>query len=185
VKIIAVDQNQDKVQLLENQVRTVSPEADIHGFLKEADALSCAKKIFNSSPQIQIKAFGSFDVFVNGEVLPFRRERAKEMFAYLVDRRGSLVTRKELSSTLFEDHDYSRSTQTYITQIIQSLKNTLKEAQIEDCFVVGYNGYAVDVSKISCDSYDYLDGKPEADNYFHGEYMSQYSWGEEQLYQFE
>jgi len=138
-----------------------------------------------SGKKVWIKTFGSFDLFVDDKVLPFRRERAKEVLAYLVDRRGSLISRKEISAVLFEDQEYTRATQTYLTQIIQSLKKALEDAGIPEILVVEYNGYAVDTKKFSCDSYDFLDGKPEAKKLYRGEYLSNYSWAEDRWYQFE
>ena len=41
---------------------------------------------------IFIKTFGGFDVFVNRERIYFSSEKAKEMLAILVDRRGSSVS---------------------------------------------------------------------------------------------
>ena len=39
----------------------------------------------NNGAWIVVKTFGSFDVFVDGEMLVFPRSRAKEVLAYLVD----------------------------------------------------------------------------------------------------
>ena len=38
---------------------------------------------------IFIKTFGGFDVFVDGKQVHFSSEKAKEMLAVLVDKRGS------------------------------------------------------------------------------------------------
>lgn len=130
------------------------------------------------------KTFGNFDLFVKGKILVFPREKSKEVLAYLIDRHGSAVTRKEMAAIIFEDREYTRATQAYLTQIIKNLKKVLDEAEIGDIFVTGQNTYAVDVTKIRCDAYEYLEGDAEALNAFHGEYMCQYSWGEEQMYQF-
>lgn len=47
-----------------------------------------------------------------------------------------------------------------------------------DAFSVGYNRYAIDPKEVTCDYYEYLDGKPEGVRSYNGQYMSQYSWGE-------
>lgn len=60
----------------------------------------------------------------------------------------------------------------------------LEELGIPGFLVIGQNSYAVNTDLATCDSYDYLDGDPEALNQFHGEYMIQYSWAEESTYQF-
>ena len=38
--------------------------------------------------------------------------------------------------------------------------------------------WSVDVHKLKCDYYEYLNHSPGSDNDFHGEYMAQYSWAE-------
>ena len=128
--------------------------------------------------KIYMKTFGNFDVFANGRNVVFKRSPAKEVLAYLVDRRGSSVNRKELAAVLFEDREYTRATQSYMTQIIKSLQETLKNEDAEDLLIISHNSYAVDTSKFSCDAYDYLNGIPAALNAFRGEYMNQYSWAE-------
>ena len=131
-----------------------------------------------TTKKLVIKTFGNFDVFAYGRNIVFQRSPAKEVLAYLVDRQGSSVSRKELAAILFEDKEYSRSTQSYMTQIIKSLQETLKREGFEDVLIIAHNSYAVDVEKISCDAYDYLSGDPSAINAFRGEYMTQYSWAE-------
>ena len=34
------------------------------------------------------------------------------------------------------------------------------------------------MKEVTCDYYEYLDGKPEGVRSYNGQYMSQYSWGE-------
>ena len=128
-----------------------------------------------------LKTFGNFDIFVNGKTLSFQRGPAKEVLAYLTNRQGSSVTRKELAAILFEDGEYTRSAQSYITQIIKSLKKTLEDAGVEDIIITEYNAYSLDVSKVTCDAYDYMKGVAEAVNAFKGEYMLQYSWAEDYI----
>ena len=131
-----------------------------------------------------IKTFGNFDIFVNGRVLCFQRGPAKEVLAYLTNRAGSSVTRKELAAVLFEDGEYTRSAQSYITQIIKSMKKTLDEAGVGNIVDFGYNSYALVTDLVRCDAYDFAKGEPEAVNAFKGEYMTQYSWAEEYVASF-
>lgn len=130
---------------------------------------------------IYVSTFGQFDITAYGRTLHFTRAKSKEMLAYLIDRHGSGVTRKELAAVLFEDREYTRSTQDYLNKIVHALEVSLDEAGIGDIFIKRRNYYAVDTSKITCDMYEYESGNPAAFNKFHGEYMSQYSWGEATL----
>lgn len=51
---------------------------------------------------IFIKTFGGFDVFVDGKQVHFSSEKAKEMLAVLVDKRGSSVSLSQMAWLLYE-----------------------------------------------------------------------------------
>lgn len=124
--------------------------------------------------------FGKFELIVNGEVASFGREKSKEMLAYLINRQGKSVSRKELAEVLFERDDYSRSTQNYLSKIIKELIAALERVGAERILKRGFNSYSVDVDEFDCDLYDYEKENATAEelNRFQGEYMSQYSWAE-------
>lgn len=122
------------------------------------------------------KCFGNFDVFVNGKSLVFEKSKTKEMLAYLIDRRGAAVTSGELRAVLWQDVDTDDNTHSYLSKIKKDLLVTLNKAGLGDVFVTSWNRYAVNVEKISCDYYNYLNNEPEGIKAFNGEYMSQYSW---------
>ncbi len=125
---------------------------------------------------IYASTFGTFELLVNGEEVPFARSKSKEMLAYLIDRRGTGVTKKELSVILFGDEDYSRTRQDYMNKIVRELEQSLKQAGAQDIFIKKRNYYAVDPSKFTCDLYESDRGSSQALNTYTGEYMSQYSW---------
>ena len=128
---------------------------------------------------LTVRCFGNFEVFVNGQILEFEKNKTKEMLAYLIDRRGSSVTSGELRSILWENDAVSDSnTRSYLSKVKKDLIKTLKKAKVQDAFVETRGKYAIVPDKICCDYYDYLDDKPEGIRAYNGEYMSQYSWGE-------
>lgn len=128
-----------------------------------------------------IRTFGSFEMFVNDEIVHFGRSKSKEMLAYLVDRHGSGVSRKEIFAVLFGDEPYDHGKQAYLTNIIRDLHDSLVEAGVGDMLRRKYNSYSVDTGYFTCDLYEYEKGDPAAINSFHGEYMLQYSWAEDTL----
>lgn len=139
------------------------------------------------NPVLQIKekhlyarCFGNFDVFIDGECLDFERKKTKELLAYLIDRRGSTVTSGELRAVLWNDAETDDNTMAYLSKVKRDLLNTLQQAGVESCVNISWGKYSVDPGKISCDYYDYLNGKAEGVRAYNGEYMSQYSWGEVQ-----
>ena len=124
---------------------------------------------------LRVQTFGNFEVFYNGEPLKFKYQKTKELLAYLVDRNCAVVTSGEIQSTLWEDDDNRTS---YYKQLRKDLMDTLREIGEEDAVVTMRGGIGLVPSKIKCDFFDYLAGKPKGINSYNGEYMQQYSWAE-------
>ena len=125
---------------------------------------------------LTVKCFGNFEVYVKGEKLAFKRVKTKELLAYLIDRKGSGMTAKEICVAMFpEDMDDDKNS-AYLRQLVLDLKSTLKEVGAEGVFRHEKPYYRIDTALVECDYYAYLEtGKPE----FLGEYMTQYSWAED------
>ena len=137
---------------------------------READSQYNAK--------VRIQTFGNFEVFVNGSIMNFDREKAKEMLAYLVDRKGANITVDELSAVLWEDRENDSATRNYVHKIFSSLRKNLKQEGVEDILVKTFKHISVDITKFDCDLYDMEKGDALAFNSYHGEYMRNYSWAE-------
>lgn len=132
----------------------------------------------NVQKGIFMHTFGNFDMFVDGKLWKFRSQRAKELLAVLVDKKGMSATKKEICALLFEDKPYTRQQQDYFAHIYSELIRTLREAGGENIIIRSRNCYALDCGKFSCDAYDYEAKLPYALDTFKGEYMSQYSWAD-------
>lgn len=128
--------------------------------------------------KVLIQTFGGFEVFVGGNALVFKRAKAKELFALLVDRRGASITTREACAVLWEDGWYDRGRKNYFHTVLTDLKATLKEAGIEDILMKRHNSLAVEVTRLECDSYKFLKGDPAAINSYRRDYMPNYSWAE-------
>ena len=127
-------------------------------------------------PRVKIETFGYFNVLVNGKLVVFKRSKAKELLACLVDRQGQFVSRKDLFYIIWEDDDYDRAKQKYLDTIIRSLKDTLEEYGISDIFEAESGMMRVVPEKVDCDLYHALNKEEGAIDAFRGEYMSSYSW---------
>ena len=127
---------------------------------------------------LDVKCFGSFEVFKNGEALAFKRSKAKELFAVLVDRNGAGMTGKQICAVMWHENTDDVKNMDYLRHLVVDLKKTLANVGAEKVFCQeGYN-YRIDTSRINCDYHKFLNtGKPQ----FRGEYMTQYSWAEETL----
>ena len=128
--------------------------------------------------RVRVKTFGGFDVFVDDQPVRFGRAKSKELFAYLIDRRGSSVTTGEAYGALFEDAEETLSGKSYFRTILREMVNSLKKVDAEDVLVIGRNSYAVIPDKLDCDYYRFLEGDPVAVNAFQNDYMSIYGWAE-------
>lgn len=125
---------------------------------------------------IRVQTFGNFEIYINNEPIHFKRKKAKEVLAYLVDRKGATSTIAEIAATIFEDKPYDRSRQKQMQVYISELISSLKEVSAEHIIFRKRNSISIKPSEISCDCYDFLVGKSYAVNAYHGEYMSNYAW---------
>lgn len=121
--------------------------------------------------KLQIKCFGNFEIFYKGEPLKFSYQKSKEVFAYLVDREGSLINVNELNAVLWEEDHKS-----YLRNLIADIQQTLKAIDCSDVLIKKHNGCAIDVSKVDCDAYKFKENDPDAIRMYRGEYMIQYPW---------
>lgn len=123
-----------------------------------------------------VKCFGNFEVLYNGDMLPFKRKKTKELLAVLIDRNGAGMTMKQICAILFPDNTDDEKNSAYLRQLMMDLKNTLKTIGMEEILEHQTPYYRIDSTKIQCDYFDYIKcGTPR----FFGEYMKQYSWAEE------
>lgn len=127
---------------------------------------------------VRVQTFGGFGVYVNEKPIHFTRSKAKELLAYLVNRRGADVTTPAACSVLWEEEPYDRQRKNYFHIVLLDLRRTLQSAGIEHILVRGRNRLAIDVSQIECDSYLFIEGVPRAINSYRHDYLSDYSWAE-------
>ena len=119
-------------------------------------------------------AFGNFQILYGDDHVKFKYQKTKEMLAYLIDRRGSMCSVSELMSVLFEDDTHQK----YYNQLRLDLINTLKSLGCESVIVQARGMLGISVSELECDYFDYLNGKADLAQLYHGEYMAQYSFAE-------
>ena len=127
---------------------------------------------------LTVKCFGEFEVYSKRGKVTFKRLKTKELFAFLVDRKGAGMTAKQICAVLFPDDMDDNKNAAYLRQLVMDLKNTLKQEGAENVFRHETPCYRIDTSLLQCDYLSYLEnGNPK----FRGEYMMQYSWAEETL----
>ncbi len=136
-------------------------------------ALSEKKRL---TGHIVVQTFGNFDLWVDGKLVGFRMAKCKEILAYLIDKHGTSVTRAEISAMLWEDRLYNRKLQKQLDVYIRSLRETLRDYNIEEIFEMQKGSLRIRPEQITCDAYLFFDGDSEIVNSYRGEYMSAYSW---------
>lgn len=145
-------------------------------------ALFCALALLSRQRRrVFIRTFGSFGVFVDGAPLHFSSSKAQELLAYLVDRNGNVVGSREGFSVLWEDKLFSASSSSSYRKVLSRLSATLEEAGISNILRVYPRGRAINKSAVDCDYYSYLSGDKQTIVLWNGEYMTNYSWGEQTL----
>ncbi len=127
-------------------------------------------------PHIGVQTFGNFDLLVDGKPVAFARSKAKELFAYLVDKKGIRVSRAEIFRELWEDEEYTRPNQKMLDVVIRSLRTTLNENGIAEILRMERGMLRILPQALDCDVYRLLAGDERYERKYRGEYMSLYSW---------
>ena len=128
--------------------------------------------------RLRVQTFCNFEVFSGDRPVHFKRAKSKELFAYLIDRRGAGATMAEIAAILWECKNYDRSLFNQIHTFISDLIAALRAEGADDVIIKGRNNVAVNPEMIDCDYYRFLRGEVAAVNSFTGEYMKNYSWAE-------
>lgn len=146
--------------------------------IKEMQSLRYPISEGNDDHRLKVITFRNFEVYYRGKPVVFPRNKSKEIFAYLVDRGGTSATYAEIAAILWEDGLYDRSRQKQLQVFISDMMKTLAMIHMEEVIIKNRIGIMVDVTKINCDMYNFLQGDSQAVNAYHGEYMACYSWAE-------
>ena len=132
------------------------------------------------SQSIRVRCFGTFEVFSNGTPLDFSYSKSKELLACLVDRNGVLCSNDTLIGCLWPDEPVNQQTKSRLRKYVKDLKDTFAAVGAADVIRQQERvGVGLDVSRIDCDYYRYLQGDPIAVHQFNGRYMTQYEFAEE------
>lgn len=136
--------------------------------------------------RLEVQCFGNFEVFADGRPMKFKRQREKEILAYLIVLKGASANKNEICANIFDDSVTPDKADINFRQGISSLKKDLTRYGFENLLIHdSKNAYSVDVSLIHCDFYDCITGKMNRENVNSFDFMNQYSWAEEYRYMFE
>ena len=165
-------------------VKPVTREAarkELDYIIMEKRAASNARGVVEEKeeePKLRVQCFGNFEVFWKNKPVVFQLSKAKELFAYLVHRKGSSVSMAELAAVLFEDKEDGLSVQSQIRNLVASMRKTFSALGCPDLFNKSRGYISIKTNIIDCDYYSFMNGDSDAINEYSGEYMAQYSWAE-------
>ena len=156
---------QDMSESLEEKIHEVSPNTKITLISKPFTSDELASRVKSLIPprkRIYVQTFGGFNIFCDGKPLTFKRTKAKELFAILVDRRGSPVYTEEGSALVFEGKPFNATQKSYYRILAAELISGLQRAGIEDIIIKTHDCMSVDIKAAK----------------YNGDYMSCYKWAE-------
>ena len=128
---------------------------------------------------LNVQCFGNFEVYWHDVPLEFKRRKTKELFAYLIDHEGALITAEDIAAALWEDEPDVSKANHRLRNLISDLRSSLKAVGQEDILIRKSGLLAVRRDAVECDFFRMLDGDMAAVNSYRGEYMKQFSWARE------
>lgn len=131
----------------------------------------CLAQIEERQSWLDVRMFDGFDCFLEGELVNFTSSKAKELFALLIVMKGKSLSMNLAISYLWPEKDLERAKKLY-RDAVWRLRATLSSIRFE-CVVFSRAALSLDVSRIHCDYYDFLDGKQTL---FPGYFLPSYDW---------
>ena len=124
--------------------------------------------------QIKIICFGNFDILVDYKPVKFKFDKTKELLAFLVHKHGARCSNNEIMVTLWEDEGHG----SYFRMLKKDLVDTLTLIGCDDLIYIERGSMSLaHLDCIDCDYFEWI--KDRSKSLYNGEYMSQYSWGED------
>ncbi len=151
-------------------------EYDIVDATQRAELLSRRQK-----KNVTVHMLGRFDVFLNEQVIYFNNAKSKELLALCMDRCGGSVSMEEAIDKLWPERTYDEKVKKLYRKAVMSLRRTLKEKEINNLFATKRGVCYISKREVECDYFSYLEDPEKNRELFKGEYLFDYSWGEETL----
>ncbi|HYE69227.1 MAG TPA: response regulator [Anaerovoracaceae bacterium] len=99
---------------------------------------------------IKIQCFGRFRVTAGSNLLRFRTEKAEELLAYLIDNRGSVISRSKILDNLWGDFEGDRALIHFNTTLYY-VKKAFQASNIPISIQYDRGSYLLDICGIDCD----------------------------------
>ena len=129
--------------------------------------------------RVEIRTIPNFCISVDGTPLRLSREKPLELLALLVDQGERGITTGEGIAFLWPDRPADSKTRALLRVTFKRLADALEEAGIRDIILSRDNWRAICTNRVECDLYRILAGDKQAAKLYNGQYLQEYSWGEE------
>ena len=123
--------------------------------------------------QVNVTLFGSFSIVVDAKAVNIRSEKAKELLALLIVKRGAFITVREAITTLWECEP-DDTTRARVRKVASRLLSELNRNGIGHIIESDRGARRIVPEYIECDYYDYRDGLREPS----GDLLPEYTWSE-------
>ncbi len=188
MKIIRIDQKDFcRYVLLVWEDRSLTPQEDkVRAFMVDYFQNITANSFRNSGrkqgrKRVFAQTFGYFDLYVDGSPVYFPSRKAKELLAFLINRRGGMVSMESAIDALWPEEPYDERVKRRYRNVIIALREVLHKYELEELVIFQRASTCLNRDMLDCDLYGLLKGEPEYQETFQGEYMNQYSWAEPDL----
>ena len=132
-------------------------------------------------PRLTVRCFGDFEAWCGGEPVRFGRNKSKMLLAFLIDRNGAMCDTGQILCAIWPEESANASRRSQVRVFVSDLQTTLTRLGVGEALIRRHGQVGINKALVDCDYYQYLRGDSEALRQFHGEYMSQYSFGEPTL----
>ncbi|MDD2216627.1 MAG: response regulator [Eubacteriales bacterium] len=122
--------------------------------LKESISKLKERYVTNQDKKIYIQTFGSFEIFVDGKLVPWGNSKPKELLAFLVDARGANVSSLKIQRTLWPDSDAKKSASSFHTTL-HSLRRTLIDLKLDELLESSRGSLRINTDMFECDFYEF------------------------------
>jgi len=101
-----------------------------------------------SDKKVRIQTIGNFEIFIDEKPVSFTRSKTKELFAYLVSRKGALCSNNEIIAAIWKDQNDLPALQSHLRQLVADLNKTLKSLNVEDIIIKRRGHLAVALDRL-------------------------------------
>ena len=184
MKIIVIENERRDSSAYLEAIAKIDSQADVKSYdvskdysgvvLREIERLQFP--ILTANKRIHVTTFGKFETYIDGIPVVSKYNKTRELFAYLVDKNGTLSSTREIMSALWDDGRKAHIS--YFKNLRADMMEVLKKNGLGDVVVRQRGRLGIIPDMMDCDYFDMLAGDLKAIAKYNGEYMSQYSWAE-------